>query len=362
MKRSLQLVLLAAAVFAIGGSLAAQLRIIEIPYDAADPLKGLPDDVYIGEVAGVATNSRGNLFVYTRTGSPQLTLGTERHFHRGNGAARLFEFDQAGKYLREIGRGLYGFVFAHTVRVDPQDNIWIVDEGAGTIVKFDPQGKVQMVLGRTPEYLPMPNMDRVNSMGTVAKPTGPVGIGVEGDEFDRPTDVAWDKQGNIFVADGHVNSRIAKFDANGRFLKSFGSQGTGPGQFNVPHSIVTDAQGNLYVADRDNRRIQVFDNTGTFRTQFINVGTPWTLCITPGPHQYIYSSNSNDPREFDRDGEIYKLELDGRIVGRFGRAGRLLKEFSTVHAIDCRSENQLYVGELTSWRVQKVLLKPGQGN
>ena len=122
-------------------------------------------------------------------GSPQLTLGTERHFHRGNGAARLFEFDPSGKYLREIGQGLYGFVFAHTVRVDPQDNIWTVDEGSGTIVKFNPQGQVQMVLGRTPEYLPMPNFDRVNSMGTVAKPTGPVGVGVEGDEFDRPTDV-----------------------------------------------------------------------------------------------------------------------------------------------------------------------------
>ncbi len=216
----------------------------------------------------------------------QLTLGTERHFHRGNGAARLFEFDQTGKYLREIGQGLYGFVFAHTVRVDPQDNIWTVDEGAGTIVKFNPQGKVQMVLGRTPEYLPMPSMERVNSMGTVPKPTGPVGVGVEGDEFDRPTDVAWDKQGNIFIADGHVNSRIAKFDSNGRFVKSWGSQGTAPGQFNVPHSLVTDAQGNVYVADRDNRRIQVFDNNGTFKTQFINVGTPWTLCITPGSHQY----------------------------------------------------------------------------
>ena len=181
--------------------------------------------MYIGEAAGVATNSRGHLFVYTRTGSPQLTLGTERHFHRGNGAARLFEFDQTGKYLREIGRGLYGFVFAHTVRVDPQDNIWTVDEGAGTIVKFNPQGQVQMVLGRTPEYLPMPNFDRVNSMGTVAKPTGPVGIGVEGDEFDRPTDVAWDKQGNIFIADGHVNSRIAKFDANGTIRQVMGIAG-----------------------------------------------------------------------------------------------------------------------------------------
>jgi len=112
MKHVLRLVLLA-AVLSIAVSLSAQLRIVEIPFDAADPLKGLPDDLYIGEVAGVATNSRGHLFVYTRTGSPQLTLGTERHFHRGNGAARLFEFDPTGTYVRELGRGLYGFVFAH---------------------------------------------------------------------------------------------------------------------------------------------------------------------------------------------------------------------------------------------------------
>jgi hypothetical protein len=358
--RLLSIVLWLFVLAGIGTSVGAQLQIPEIAFDSApDVLKGLPDDVYIGEAAGVATNSRGHLFVYTRTGSPQLTLGTERHFHRGAGGARLFEFDQSGKYLREIGVGLYGFIFAHTVRVDAQDNIWTVDEGSGTIVKFNPQGQVQMVLGRTPEYLPMPGFDRVAS-GPPPAPTGPVGTGVQGDEFDRPTDVALDTQGNIFVADGHVNARIAKFDANGRFIKSWGSLGTATGQFNVPHSVVTDLQGNVYVADRENRRIQVFDNNGVFKTQFINVGTPWTLCMTPGPRQYLYSSNSNDPREFDRDGEIYKLDLDGRIVGRFGRAGRLLTEFSTVHGIDCRNENQLYVGELTSWRVQKLLLKPSR--
>ena len=348
------------AIVGIGHSLAAQIKIPEILYDSApDVLKGLPDDLYIGEVAGVATNSQGHLFVYTRTGSPQLTLGTERHFHRGNGAARLLEFDRAGQYLGEIGRGLYGFVFAHTVRVDPQDNIWTVDEGSGTIVKFSPRGQVQMVLGRTPEYLPMPGFDRVTSAPPPVQ-IGPVGGGVQGDEFDRPTDVAWDKQGNIFVADGHVNSRIAKFDSNGRFLMSWGSRGTGPGQFNIPHSLVTDAQGNVYVADRENRRIQVFDNNGVFKTQIGDVGAPWTLCITPGPHQYIYSSNSNGPREFDKDGEIYKLELDGRVVGRFGRPGRISKEFSTVHGIDCRNENELYVGELTSWRVQKLALRSNE--
>lgn len=361
MKRAWQRVLLLAVILAAGNPLSAQLRIPEIPFDSApDVLKGLPDDIYIGEAVGVATNSQGNLFVFTRTGSPQLTLGTERHLARGNGGARLFEFDRNGKYLREIGQGTYGFVFAHTVRIDSQDNIWAVDEGSNTITKFNPQGHIMMILGRRPENIPVPGLEPPARAGGPAGPGGPVGAGVMGDQFNRPTDVAWDKEGNIFVADGYGNSRVAKFDRNGRFVKSWGSLGTAPGQFNTLHTIATDAQGNVYVGDRGNRRIQVFDSNGTFKTQFLNVGAPWAICITPGPHQYLYSSNSNGTREFDRDGEIYKMELDGRIVGKFGRAGRLMKEFSSVHEIDCRHENELYVGEITSWRVQKLVLRPNQ--
>src|SRR5215213_11891742 len=120
-------VLITIEALAIVGSLSAQLRIPEIPYEsAANLLKGLPDDIILGEAVGVATNSQGHLYVYTRTGSPQITIGTERIMARPNGGARLLEFDQTGKYLREIGQGLYGFVFAHAVRVDPQDNIWTV--------------------------------------------------------------------------------------------------------------------------------------------------------------------------------------------------------------------------------------------
>jgi hypothetical protein len=99
----------------------------------------------------------------------------------------------------------------------------------------------------------------------------------------------------------------------------------------------------------------VFDNDGNFKTQYTNVGAPWAVCITPGPHQYLYSSNSNGTASMD-DGEIYKMELDGRILGKFGRGGKLLKEFGSVHEIDCRNPNELYVGEITNWRVQKLKL------
>jgi hypothetical protein len=117
-----------------------------------------------------------------------------------------------------------------------------------------------------------------------------------------------------------------------------------------------DAQGNVYAADGGNKRIQVFDNNGTFKTQYTNVGTPTALCITPGPNQFLYSSNSNPPEDIDVAGEIYKMKLDGSLVGKFGRAGKLPKEFGTVNSIDCRSENNLLVGEVGNMRVQKLTL------
>ena len=183
----------------------------------------------------------------------------------------------------------------------------------------------------------------------------PVGAGRDTDVFNRPTDVAWDAAGNIFVSDGYGNSRVAKFDKEGRFIKSWGSRGTAPGQFNTPHTIAADAQGNVYVGDRGNQRIQVFNNDGEFKTQYLNVGAPWAVCISPGPHQYLYSSNSNGTADME-NGEIYRMELDGKILGKFGAAGKRLKEFGSVHEIDCRNPNELFVGEITNWRVQKLTL------
>jgi DNA-binding beta-propeller fold protein YncE len=299
----------------------------EIPFDSAPNFLKLPPNLYLGEGIGVATNSKGHIFVYTRSQ-----------------ATRLFEFDAKGNYLREIGEGLYGFVFAHAVRVDPQDNIWAVDEGSNMVIKFNPEGRVLMVLGRRPEPGEPP-------------PTAP-----EPYRFDRPTDVAWDAAGNIFVSDGYGNSRVVKYDKNGRFIAAVGSKGSAQGQLNLPHTIATDAKGNVYVGDRSNSRIQVFDNDLTFKAVYDQVGAPWAVCISPGPHQYLYSSNSNPDSNNSLisavTGEIYKMELDGTILGKFGHSGKKLGEFSTVHEIDCRNENELLVSEIIAWRVQKLSLHP----
>jgi 6-bladed beta-propeller len=357
MQSATKLLLIAGLTLA-AGPLYAQTAVPSITYDSAPNFLKLPDGLYMGEAVGVATNSKGHVFVYTRTGSPRVVMGTNRAFVKN--AARLFEFDQTGKYVREIGQGLYGFVFAHAVRVDRQDNIWVIDEGSNMVIKFDPDGRVLMTLGRKPEAIAVPAL-AANAAGARGgaggRGGGPAGAGIPGDNFNRPTDVAWDSAGNIYVADGYGNSRIAKFDKNGRFVKSWGSRGTEPGQFNIPHTIAIDAQNNVYVGDRENKRIQVFDVEGNFKTQYTNIGAPYAICITPGARQFLYTSNSNPSTGMD-NGEIYKMTLDGKVLGKFGSAGKLLKEFGTVHEMDCRSENELYVGEITNWRVQKLTLKP----
>ncbi len=345
------LALLAAAACAL--TLSAQ-NAPEIAFDSAAAALTLPADIYLGEVGGVATNSRGDIFVYTRTGHPTLSLATARPF--AHGGSRLFQFDRNGKFTREIGQGVYGFLFAAQVRVDPQDNLWVVDEMSAMVMKFDPQGRVAFLLGRKAELVNNPPRPAGGGGGEGGGAGRAPGAGAPQDLFDRPTDVAWDAQGNIFVADGLGNARVAKFNKDGVFVKSWGQKGTGPGQFANVRSIAVDAQGNVYAADGGNGRIQVFDNNGTFKSEIKNVGNAQAICITSGATQVLYVSNSNPPTDIDTAGEIYKMRLDGTMIGKFGRAGKLLKEFGTVNAIDCRSESTLYVGEVGNFRVQKLTL------
>src|SRR3982750_3279187 len=160
MKRTLILTLSIAALLlaGFGGPPAAQqqfggaqLAVPEIPFDSVPNFLKLPDGLYLGEVPGIATNSKGHIFVYSRTGTMTATLGGSRVFTHGG--SRLFEFDEKGAYVREIGVGIYGFLFAHVVRIDPQDNIWVVAEAANLVMRLDPTGRILMTIGRKPESI-----------------------------------------------------------------------------------------------------------------------------------------------------------------------------------------------------------------
>jgi DNA-binding beta-propeller fold protein YncE len=334
-------------------------QVPEIPYESVPNFIKLPADLYLGEVSGIAVNSKKHIFVFSRGNTTGPAYGAT--------AAQLLEFGPDGKFIREIGKNLYAWSYAHAVRIDPEDNIWAVDKGSDMIIRFNPEGRVTLVFGRKKE---------ASDDAGPWKHVNPPLPAVDG-MFRQPTDVAWDPQGNIFISDGYINARVAKYDKNGDWVKQWGEHGSKPGEFNTPHSIAADAKGNIYVADRGNRRIQVFSSDGAFQREIaIDVpipagaqpwmgnqpsteaaarqnGAPWAVCISPGPTQYLYSSDAFP-------GRVYKLSLDGQVLGVLGRTGRQAKQFGWIHEIACPSENEIYVAELLNWRVQKLILHPAK--
>src|ERR1700730_5125313 len=292
----------------------------------------LPDHT-TGETEGVSMNSKGHLFVYSRTGKGGSS--------RGGTAAELFEFDQNLKFVKLWGPDNYAASFAHSVRVDKYDNVWMVDEGSGMIVEFDPNANVKMTLGRKPEAIDY--MERYLERGekvTERYPNGGMGT------FNRETDITWDAQDNIYVSDGYGNSRFVKISKDGTWVKAVGTHGSGPDQFSTPHGIASDGQGNIYVGDRGNNRIQVYDTNMNFKKSIGGVGAPWSVQVTP---KYIYSG--------DGTGKLYRLDHDGKLLGwaqtslGHGQSGCLIHE---MHAV---SDNVIIKGDCSTWTVEKITIK-----
>ncbi len=345
-----------------------------MPFTAILDFPKISPDQNFGEVLSVAVNSKGHLVVLNHPGS--ATTGPLY----GNATTQIWEFDANGKFLREIGKGAYGFGYAHSVRFDKYDNLWVVDKGTSSVTKFNPAGYITMNLGRRPEgYDSYP--------GEYHRPRPKDKVPVDG-FFDGPTDIGWDAEDNIYVSDGYVNSRVAKMDKWGNWIKSWGSYGPGgehadqnPGRFRNLHNMQVDRQGNVYVADRGNRRIQVFDGDGEF-LRFIHLNVPydknrqpalgnkccgdpafehlpsgppdetapWALCISTGTTQYLYAVDAEP-------GRLYKMTLDGKILGMWGESGRGPGQFNWPHGIACPSEDTIYIADVNNWRVQKLVLK-----
>jgi hypothetical protein len=341
-----------------------------LPFQPVPDFFKLAPGVNFGEPVAVDVDSKGHVYVADRGGIVGPAYGAL--------SSRVLEFDATGKYIREIGRDLYSASYIHGIRIDPQDNIWIADKGSDTVLKINQSGHVVAVYGRRaeasePNGQGPPAMTRAAALKKAPEH--------ENGRFRQPTDMAWDSAGNLYVADGYINSRIAVFDKNGVWSRTFGEQGKGPGQFVNVHNIAIDAQDRIYIADRANARLQVFDKNFTFLHEWKHLqqigwsntpnwwgdiipagattgaapggpGSPWALCFTPPPNQYLFVGDGFP-------GRFYKMTLDGKVVGMYGGQGRQPGQFSWMHGISCPDENTVYIADELNWRVQKVVARAG---
>ena len=345
---------------------------LEIPFDPPTPnYFTLPGEANFGEISAVAVNSRGHVFLLSRSNAKGNTYG--------GSATQVFEFDDKGKYVRELGRDLFSFAYGHGIKVDRDDHIWVVDKGTHMVTKFDHRtGKVAMVLGRRPELNAHYWLEgRGGGPAGGAAPQGRDGT------FDEPTDVTWDSRGNIFVSDGYGNSRVAKFDKDGNWVGAWGKRGFGPGEFNIPHNIEIDKNDHVWVADRSNGRLQVFDTDGLFlREVIINVPTParqpiqghqyppdvktWkpgqNLAYRPGTPDALCVVRDNPNIMYVGDlypGRIYKIDLSGKVLGVVPtHVGKQPGQVGGLHGLACASENVIYTAEFQNWRSQRLVLHP----
>ena len=258
----------------------------------------LPADYPLGKCSAVAVNSKAEIFLFHRGKHPILCVDAE------------------GKLLRSWGDDVIGT--PHGLRVDRHDNVWVTDMGRHRVLKFDPSGKLLLALG-----------------------TGKAGTA--NDEFDRPTDIAFGPKDEIFISDGYGNSRVMKFNAEGRFVKSWGTRGTKDGEFDLPHSILHDAQGRLLVGDRENERIQIFDDEGQWLATW-NGFAPYGLAINKDGVLFVADAQAN---------QVLRLDASGKVQQRWGQKGKALGEFEVPHMLAFDALGNLIVAEVDNMRFQK---------
>jgi DNA-binding beta-propeller fold protein YncE len=285
----------------------------ELDYTVAPSPVTLPEGVTMGATASVAFDPKGHLYVLTR------------------GATAFFEFDERGAFVRSFGDRL--FTRAHGLRIDRDGNLWATDVGAHVVVKMSPQGETLLTLGTKGE-------------------AGEWNEAAGSRKLNQPNDVVVSDSGDVFVAQGHTpgpngDARVLKFDRNGRFVTSWGGKGSGPGQFQVAHGIAIDAKGLVWVADRENQRIQVFNQDGSFVSEMKYKGLPCSFDIG---RQYIYMVNGFA-------GQVLRMDLNGKVLAALGKPGKGPGEFGEAHMIAVSPKDELFVADSVNAALVKFVQK-----
>jgi DNA-binding beta-propeller fold protein YncE len=285
----------------------------QLPFRLVDNFFHYPANYVLGRMSGVAVSPTGTI------------VGLNRGHHP------VLEFKSDGTFVRSWGEGSKMFEGAHTVRFDPQGNLWYVDAADNIIFRFDSEGRTVGTLGTNPE--PWTFLTHVYERGVPGRAS-----------LYQETDIGWSKDGSMFVADGYGNSRVAKFDKDGNFVKAWGERGGQPGNFNTPHGLVVDNNDIVYVADRGNSRIQTFDAEGNRKAVWNMPTAPWSLCLTNGPNPVMFVGSV---------GRVYKMDLTGKILGVFGRTGRMPGTIDSIHQLACPDEKTVYLANLYASRLDK---------
>ena len=271
----------------------------------------LPEGTKMGATAAVAFDARGHLFVLAR------------------GGTSFFEFDPAGAYVRSFGEPM---TRAHGLRIDREGNLWATDVGAHTVMKFNARGEQLLSIG-------------------VKGQAGNWDEAAGERKFNQPNDIAIAANGDFFVVQGHQpgllkgDARVLKFDKTGKFIKSWGGKGKGPGQFDVAHGIAIDAKGLLWVMDRENQRIQVFDQEGTFVREMKYAGLPCSVDIG---REFVYMVNGFA-------GQLLRMDLNGKVLAATGKPGTALGEFGEAHFLAVSPKDELFVADSVNGALVKFV-------
>lgn len=289
-------------------------------YEEVSDWARVPEDVEIGEVVDIEVNDRDQVFLFNRGPQPMMV------------------FDRDGTFIRTWGEGL--FTRPHGVTFD-DGLLYCVDDDGHWIGKFTAEGEL---------------VDQIGTRGLGAPAQS-------GEPFNRPTKVAMaPRSGELYIAGGYGNARVHKFSADGTHLFSWGDYGNDPGQFNLPHSVCTDSQGKVYVADRENHRIQIFDDGGSYVDQWNNMHRPCGLNIS-GDLVYVGQLFSQLAlnQDYPNIGACVSIhDLTGKRLARLGadRFGEGPGQFIAPHGLAVDSHGDIYVGEVSQTAYGNSLTPP----